>query len=453
MFPTAQDPALIPITLGGVLIGAELVRVISLKLDLLSPRSIISIFGVYFFYLVPVLHLALDHWLSYIPSPDNWQNALGNFARYQAICIIIYLFAVSFSTPPPNKRYVNERLFSRWAKALIFLGFVAWMAVAISFGGPVGYLQSLINETAELSGYGTILILAECWPSILLALILILKRRQLETRPGLLVLLFISFVLLQFIVGGLRGSRALTVWPFLIGLIICHLVVRKISVRTLISIAVVLFGFSWVYSIYKSAAGDIVNLFTGDQTTGELADQTGRGVEMLATEDFGRAGVQTLVYSHIQSGWDWTWGETYLGDFFKFVPDQLHSFEWRDKTAVATEMFYGLPSEDLGGFKSSRILGLTGEAMVNFGLLGPIVIFVLFGLFVGKAEQYFNESKQNPEATGSALIAAVLPAISILMLISDFDNLVLFFLKYAFPLILLAWLSSRVMTKKKHLKD
>lgn len=441
--PNVRHSSLVAITVCGILIGAELLRIIHLKGDILTPRAIIAAFGVYFFYVVPLLHLVLDTWPLYIPPPADWRDAITKLALLHFIGLFTYLVSVSLSTPQKSLRKLNERAFVQLALLVALLGAISWLYVAVSFGGPSAYLNSLVSGTAELTGYGSILLLAESWPSLILVILLVVNRDKLNSQPVYLVLLFVAFVALQFLVGGLRGSRALTVWPFMIGLIVCHLVVRRITLRALLLIVALMLPFAWIYSIYKNAGVGIFDLFNGAKTTGELVDETGRDVNLLLTEDFGRSGVQSLALDHVVLGADLAMGETYLGDILKFIPGSRIPFEVRDKTAVATELFYGYPSEVLGGFESSRILGLSGEAMVNFGLVGPIIAMAVFGRIVARFDRHFSEAKGNGDALASALIAAVYPSAVILILISDLDNVILFSLKYALPIAGIAWLSSR----------
>lgn len=446
--PGARDFALIPITVGGFLIGSELLRAIIFRIDFFSPRSIMAIFGVYFLYVVPILHMSMDHWLRYIPTPVDWRGDLGKFATFQAFGILAYLFLVPLRKRFPSPRILNQKAYNNWAVLFIGFGMLAWIIVAMRFGGPAGYIKSLIDETADLTGFGSILIFAESWPSLMLAVLLVRFREKFQHKPGALIILFLLFLVLQFLVGGLRGSRALTVWPFIIALVVCHLIVRRIRLKAIVWIGLSLFTFSWIYSIYKSAGSDVIKIFNGTQSSNDLVNETGRDIETLLTEDFGRTGVQTLTWGHLENGFMPKWGETYIGDIFKFLPDSLNLFEFRDKTPIATEMFYGLPSESLAGFQSSRILGLTGEAMVNFGFLGIPLSFMMLAWVVSKADQIYKLAKANSEAIGTCLIAATLPSVCVLFLISDLDNLILFYLKYALPIAGVAWISSMKSTNR-----
>lgn len=442
LVPNTADPSMVPITVCGALGGAEVLRARSLKAPLFSPRVIVAMFALYFFYFVPVFHLAFGRWPLYAEPPESWQRALANWAWLHVVALGVYLFAVSLRAKSTPHRPLSNSKLPRVVGLAVLVGLASWMIGAARYGGPLEYLRLLVSGEADLAGQGLILIFAEGWPLVLLAGVLVLGQNTLRRRASLSVAVLSAFVVIQFLAAGLRGSRAATVWPFMLALTCYVLIVRPLSARALAMIGTLLVGFAWVYAVFKGAGGDILGVFSGITDLGTLSEETGRDTAQLLTEDFGRAGVQALLITRIDEGARLTFGESYLGNLFAFVPSPLDPGVFSSKTDLLTKVLYGQEPTAVDDFRSSRILGLGGEAYMNFGFSGLLLAFLIYGRLVAYWDAYYRNAAQTAQNDGAKLIAAVLPALSIILLISDSDNVILFCLKYALPLVAVALLSS-----------
>lgn len=436
LVPETRHWFLLFTTASATLLTPDALAAIRGERDILSPRAVVALFGIHFFYAVPILHFALDHWPRYVDPAADWADSFGLLAAIHLAGLLAYVGAVS-ATPVvlPRVRTIERRALGGAVAVGLVIGVVSWALVTLEFGGPVRYLSALVDESADLTGLGSILLFAESWPSIAMAFLLVTRRRQLAARPALHILLFVAFVAVQFLVGGLRGSRALTVWPLVIMLTISHLTVREIRRRTLVLLGVLLLAFSALYAFYKSVGSDISRLFSGDVGVSALAAETGRDLAALLTEDFGRTAVQALILDRQSENPTYAFGETYVGDALAFIPDALQLEEFRDKSEFGTIALYGAPSDELGGYVTSRIFGLAGEALLNFGPLGVVAAFLAYGLLVGLLDRSYEQYRRIPGALASRVIAGTFPALVLITLISDLDNVILFLLKYALPVI------------------
>ena len=68
--------------------------------------------------------------------------------------------------------------------------------------------------------------------------------------------------------------------------------------------------------------------------------------------------------------------------------------------------------------------------MLNFGPLGVVAAYALYGRLVARADRYYTAARLDPARLPQRVLAATLPAAAVLLLVSDLDNLILFLLKY-----------------------
>lgn len=441
---------LLPVTVSGILIGVDAVSWVRKRLDLFSPQALVGIFGVHFFYIAPVLSVAWGFWPKYVPPAQDWRASVGVLASVNVLGLLLYRLVLTRRRgEPPRRRQlvVDERTFHTFAQLAVLVSLSMFVVVVLRLGGPSGYLERANAETEALAGMGYLFLLAEAWPLMLFAMLVLKHRKHLRDHRLQLALLILIFVGVQFVVGGLRGSRSNTVWPTLIAIGMVHLLVVRIRRRTLVAGALVMVGFMWLYGFYKAVGTESFNILTGQASVTTLSDQTGRNFQFLLLEDFGRVGTQALVVDRIEHGTELAKGETYLGDATLLVPSWLVPEPPRGKVEVGSDALYGMGSFD-GGVRSTRIYGLTGEAMLNGGVLAGALVMGLFGFYVRFANSLYHRARSAGTLDRGLVGAAhfMAPAIGIsavLVLGNDFDNLIWFFAKQILPLATVVWLARK----------
>ena len=432
---------ILPTSVAGILLGVDVVEWIRGRLDVLQPRAVVALFGFHLCYLGPLLHVAWDHWPSYVHPAQDWRTSLGVLALVNIIGLALYRIVLSVrdSPAPLTVRQLDLRRFNAAGIAAMSIGLLALIWVIAKFDGLSGYLRVVSGTREALAGHGWLLLLAESWPMLLFALVLVSRRDWFRAHLLPLLLLLVVFVLVQFITGGLRGSRGNTVWPALMAVGLVHLVVRPVGRRLLLAGVSVLLAFMYVYGFYKSVGADVLDLARQQTTTTTLARETGRTVPLLLLEDFGRAGTQSIVIDRLASGGELSWGMTYVGDLVKLTPDSIVPNPPVDKSSAGTDLLYAPGAYD-AGVRSSRIFGLVGEGMLNLGLVGGALAFLPFALFVRWADRVWRAAA----TTGSLLpklIAPSLVAICLLALGSDFDNVLWLLLGQVLPLAVVVFLA------------
>lgn len=424
-------------SIGGVLVAVDAIHWLRGGYDTYDPRGLFGAFGMHFYFLAPLLHEVWHFYPPNVRAPADWNASLIHWAILNAIGLLIFrlVLGLRWSRPsPPSIHPITRSGFRTAGLAGSSISVVALGYTIAQYGGLKTYLVTASEDRAALHGAGVLLLLGEAFPLILLAVTLAVHRRKWQSEPSWkLAVLFLSFVLLQFAVGGLRGSRSNTIWPVLIGLGMIHLVIRRISARKLVSMGLIGVAFMYAYSFYKSAGVQAADVLTGSSTVSELSAQTGRSGQSLALVDFGRADVQALLLDRLNTGGERTaGGATYIGDLAFLLPVTLRQALPPGKVAVGTDVWFGDGAFKLG-LRNSRIYGLAGEATLNWGEFGFVISFLPLALATRFTASRYEAWKQSGDV-GLLLLAPVLCISSVLLVGTDFDNLLWFVVKQVLPM-------------------
>ncbi|MEV4705032.1 hypothetical protein [Actinoplanes sp. NPDC049316] len=426
---------LIPVTACGVLAGVDVVEWARKRLDTFDPQALLGLFGFHFFFLAPVLHVLLGFWPAFINPLTDWRAGLGVMATINAAGLILYRFVIGLRLRPVSHKPsapVDPRRFVRAGKLAVVVGMLGFAAVVAKFGGPAGYLASASDDRGALAGTGWLLLVAESFPLVGFIVYVIARKEKLINRPRLLTAAIALFGLTQFVVGGLRGSRSNTIWPVLIGLIVVHLLIRPIRRRRLLVLAAVFVAFMYGYGVYKSAGSATLQAVDGSGSISELSTDTGRTLPAMLLGDLGRADIQAVILDRQQHDVaPVSYGATYLGALGFMVPDSMRPDWMASKVEVGTDMLYGVGTADAGG-RSSRIYGLAGEAILNFGPVGALLSFIALAVFIRAARRRYLAAPD--QHLGTMVFSAVVCVCAILALGSDLDNLLWFLVKTTLPI-------------------
>ncbi|MFI6759941.1 hypothetical protein ACIBF5_12470 [Micromonospora sp. NPDC050417] len=428
----------LPVTVCGVLIALDVVSWLRRRIDLFDPQALLGVLGLHFFYLAPILHVTLDHWGLFVSPPTDWRDALGAMAIVNMVGLLVYRWLLSFPVRGRHSAWSGELNVSRFylvGGLAVGAGVLAFGVEIVMFGGLSGFLAVMTQDREALSGMGWLLMLAESFPLIAFALVLVRWREALARRRFLVVWLLISLALVQFLVGGLRGSRSNTVWPMLLALILVHLLVFTISRKALLLCALIFVLFMYLYGLYKSAGIEVVDVARGDRSIEELSSETGRDLPKVLLNDLARADMQAVLLERKRQGeGDLGYGVTYLGAVTLLVPGWLLPERPTTKLVIGTEVLLGPGSYDRDrGQWATRIYGIAGEAMLNFGVAGAVLSFVPLALLVRWSRRFYRRARDQPDLVPK-LLAPALGVATVLVLSSDLDNIVVFLLGRFVPL-------------------
>ncbi|WP_329108996.1 hypothetical protein OG792_10030 [Micromonospora sp. NBC_01699] len=429
---------LLPVTACGVLIALDVVGWFRRQFDIFDPQALLGLLGLHFFYLAPILHVTLDHWALFVSPPQEWRDALGAMAILNLIGLLIYRWLLSYPVRGRHTAWrvrLNVSRFYLVGSLAVAAGVLAFGFEIVVFGGLSGFLAVMTQDREALTGMGWLLMLAESFPLIAFALVLVRWREALARRRSLVVWLLVSLAAVQFLVGGLRGSRSNTVWPMLLALILVHLIVFTISRKALLVCGLIFVLFMYLYGLYKSAGVEVVDVVRGDRSIEQISSETGRDLPKVLLNDLARADMQAVLLERKRHGeGDLGYGVTYLGAVTLLAPGWLLPERPTTKLVIGTEVLLGPGSYDREtGQWATRIYGIAGEAMLNFGPVGAVASFVPLGLLVRWSRRFYRRARDQPDLVPK-LLAPALGVATVLVLSSDLDNIVVFLLGRFIPL-------------------
>jgi hypothetical protein len=201
----------------------------------------------------------------------------------------------------------------------------------------------------------------------------------------------------------------------------------------------------------------VLNALTSKEGREQLERQTGRTMQGLLLGDFARTDVQARIANEIielENGYQLRYGKTYLAAWSKLLPrsfwlvttgDISFKNEW-GKSKAFTDLNSGLGLYHPWHWFATRIYGLGGEAMLNFGLPGLFIAWMIFGAFVGWLRKKRNTLIENDTRW------TIMPLITLYTInvpILDMDNIVFGIFASGTVIFILTFLWSNRLNLKK----
>lgn len=259
-----------------------------------------------------------------------------------------------------------------------------------------------------------------------------------------MTLALLLFLVLKLFFGGLRGSRSNTIWGLFWAAGIVHLWLRPLSRKVVYAGLAFLVLFMYVYGFYKGAGLEGLSGVRDLAQRAAMEQRTGRTAEGVLLGDLGRADVQAFLLYRLRvhpDEYDLAWGRTYAGDLAILVPRTLWPARPPTKVKEGTELQHGRGTWRLDSWSSSRVYGLAGEAMLNFGPLAVPLAFATLGAVVGAVRRGYRRWS---ERDARRLLLPLLINLCFVILASDVDNIVFFLVKNGAVPALVVWLASRI---------
>ena len=433
----------LPVALCGILVGADGARWLRGSLDVFDPGGLIGLLGIHFFFLAPLLLVAWDSGVQgWNVALSDWHPWLGGMACLNAIGLLVYhvILRLGASHGEQKRRrsvWKLDPVRFRAALAIAVALSVALQAeVYAQFGGIAGYVDAVTDlqtRAATFQGLGPVFMLSESAPLLgFMAFVLSARRHRLtRTWPALFFALSI-FALLEVFFGGLRGSRSTIVWALFWAVGLVHLCVRPIPRRIVVSgLILVLLPFMYFYGFFKAAGIEGLSAaVSGAAARSELEQSSGRTVGTLMFADLSRSDVQALVLQRLwepSADREYAWGVTYLASASLVIPKVLVPEQLEGKVARATDLVFGRGAYASGVLASSKVYGLAGEAMLNFGPLAVPLSFIPLALLVRGIRR--RSAVWRADRDARVFMLPMLVSLCLVTLVSDSDNVIFFTIK------------------------
>ncbi|BAY07120.1 hypothetical protein [Calothrix sp. NIES-2098] len=429
---------LIPVTLCGILICIDAVEWFRGRLDIFSPVGVMGLLGLHFFFLAPLLHVSYDYWLGGdLTPPPDWRPWVGGMATLNLLGILLYRISRNGNSNPAKHQSsktiwtIDRQRFPFVVGAALIICCVLQVVVYIQYGGLIGYINAFADKETEAGvGQGWLLMICESFPNLAMMAFTVYARdkKRLQSWPVLITVLIVFFFV-KLLFGGLRGSRSNTVWALFWAAGMIHFWLKKISKKQILISLVFLILFMYFYGFLKSGGIEgVQTALQGQEARQEYVAEKGRDWETLVFGDLGRTDIHAYMLYRIMrhdSDYEYAWGRTYFAAFTILIPGQLWPFPEKppNKSKEGTELLYGKGSFIPKVWVSSRVYGIAGETMLNFGPYAVPFGYIALGLIVGAIQRSMMSFSRFDTRL---LLMPMLINFSFTILIGDLDNLIYF---------------------------
>jgi hypothetical protein len=399
------------------------------------PIPLVSIVLVWSLTLAPAVSVYVDHYVSWAPKEIEWSYWMPTISWLYTIGTLLFVVGARLGlrksklTLPHQIQFTTRAKIRRIAPVFLLLAGCMQIYVFSKFGGIVGYISTWTEDRTMFEGLGPLLLIAEAFPMLLLiALVLYFERDVVRRKFWVIAFAFVVFFMLKILFGGLRGSRSNTIWGLFWFAGIVHIYYFRLKAGHFVGGMLAIVGFMSIYTVYKSFGADA---FSGEYAIEDTARFNDGPVESILLDDFSRAGVNAYIVNEYLagSGYQMKYGLTYVDSALKLVPF-FGSIPGTSKNVAGAELFYGLGANaDIGAYKNSRIFGLYGEGVLNFGPIFGLFLFFIAGVIVAKLDNKCRSWNAND------VRVLFIPFVSngaLMLVLADSDNLVFFLLKNGF---------------------
>jgi hypothetical protein len=444
--PACAHWFLIPVTLCAWMLVQDVADWLTQRMDIFDPSGLVGIFGLHFFFLVPILHVHLDFWIPDVIPPSDWRPWIGYMAILNLLGLTVYK-AINQRRPrlvsPLRKQWhLNARKFVPFA-LVAMLGCLTLQALIYRhFGGISGYMAAYDSRAVEggFEGMGTLFLFSENFPLLAFMLYAVAARKRAGLRGwGAILLVLVAFVALKMVFGGLRGSRSNTVYGLLWVAGIVHFWIRPLTRKMIFAGLIVVIGYIYLYGFYKAFGLESVAIIRDAESRSARSAESGRTISGILLWDLGRSDVQAYLLYRLtdpESTFRLRWGKTYVHWLTLKLPAAL-KLDLEGKREAGSEAQYGFISNDL---LSSRMYGLAGEAMLNFGAFASPFAFALLGWLVVKTRRLLYLL---PRHDPRLFMVPFLVVLAIVIPGSDMNNVEFLVFKHGLMPFALIWLCSR----------
>ena len=200
-----------------------------------------------------------------------------------------------------------------------------------------------------------------------------------------------------------------------------------------------------MYKFYKQGGTEAVNAYTRG-TLDVTEDKFNFGVWDMLLTDFARGDIQPyLIYRYDNVKYEPKMGGTYIGGLLHLFPGFMVDKESLvTKKTAATELLYGYNGQAMG-FYTTRIFGLLGEYILNFGYYTAFLIYLPLAFFIARLDRWVYSLTPNDVRN---FIVPLWILFVVFLFSADLDNTIFFFMKRMLLVIVMLLLVSNKFVMK-----
>lgn len=374
----------------------------------------------FYFLLAPVLHVIYSYRIADVAFEDAI-SAFYNLNILNGVGLLFAIFGFFISSRVKVLKinsYADDRyLWKRLNKySLIFLSLSLVYFLVYMWGGGVLFRSFDASSDESLSIVNFIII--ESIPMLLSWAIFSWAKNKEKNISFWFY--FIIFMVAVLIFSGARGSRVSIALQALSFLLLYHYLIRGILWREVLLLFIGLIVLNNIFSVYKYGGSDAFGSYISTGEKPAYLEQKESKVLSFLLHDLGRADVQAVILEKIliNEYKPPMIPSSYLYGALLLVPTQYRPEGISSKRDLGTQAQYNEYGGN--GFSSSRIYGLLGEGLLNFGIFAIPFVFMIFGALHYKSINIGAKFRSG----AFVLFYPFLFLLPIYMLFYDFDNLI-----------------------------
>lgn len=454
--PGCRHWLILPVMVCGVVSGTYVIAWLRGHIDTFDPVALIGLILYHGTFIAPLIHMGMDQFVPEWNSAlgGDWAPWFGRMAFFNALGLVAFALAERWmfkrTKPARTEWRLDRQRFITAMSVVLGISLIASAVVLFRFGG----LGKESDERAMMAAEGVgsvswILMLSD--PVALLFASLLIVLMSSRSRRGAFVLsgvLLAAVLVAQFVFAGARGSRSVVVFVLFMATVLTHFRIRRVPVAACLVAGVFLFIGLYYYGFYKRLGSRGLKALQSAAQHEALSERYNISMLGTALGDLSRADLQAYCLYRLNVHGDryrLRKGKTYVASALMLIPRAL----WRDKPYgklhAGTDLLYGEGTYDAGVVKTSKVFGIAGEMMLNFGSLPIPLAFAVLGVVVGG----FRRKYLTMDPLDARLIFA--PLVILLLLLapnSDSDNLMFTGLKFGVLLIAAVWYASNRVARR-----
>jgi hypothetical protein len=439
---------ILPAILCGILMGADLIAWLRGQIDPFDPKALAAALVFHTTFVAPLLHMGTaSHEPEWTLQVQDWGPWYGYVCGLTALGILLYKFSMQrmMKSIRPVTRYWSVDT-SRFTNGLAWAIGVSGIASAYVFFALGGLAKGKDVEGEAAFQLSWILMLADPLPLLVSMGIVRILSDWNRRRPMVVVATFLLLLLIgQFVLLGFRGSRSAIIYVVYQVAVMVHYRVRRFTMPVLITGIVLIFLVGYYYRFFKAHGYGGLRALESAEQRKSLQERGHISILGTLLGDLSRAEVQAwLFYRWAEHGerYQLRHGQTYVASALMIIPRGIWYNKPRGKAVAGTDLQYGEGTWASGAEVSSRVYGLTGEAILNFGFTGVPFAWLVYGVIMG---YYRKKLLTFLPLDGRYFIVPMLSLAIPEMTFGDSDNVVFFLLKSGvLPIAVVAYSCVRV---------